>query len=207
MATAEAAPVRTAVISVPSMSASGCPGPIVEERDRRLVARQTDLVVAGEDRDELRLEDPVRVAGHRRQKAPLRLRRDAGRNGGATGAQLDEHALERVEELLEVEQPANLGAREDEHGQGSRPSAWRPSIGSCALQLPKLTKSSRDLAISWAPAVRSRQRKDSARDGERLGILVRERLLLVAEDGRREHVQKAVLVAVAERLVEARPSP
>jgi hypothetical protein len=23
------------------------------------------------------------------------------------------------------------------------PSAWRPSIGSCALQLPKLTKSSR----------------------------------------------------------------
>ena len=119
------------------------PGLVVEERDRRLVAGQTDLVVSGEDRDELRLEDPVRVAGHRRQKAPLRLGSDAGRNGRTAGAELDEHTLERVEELVEIEQASNLGAREDEHGQGSMPSAWRPSIGSCALQLPKLTKSSR----------------------------------------------------------------
>ena len=118
-------------------------GGVVEERDRRLVAGQPDLAVSGEDRDELRLEDPVRVAGHCRQKAPFRLGSDSGRNGRAAGAELDEHTLERVEELVEIKQASDIGAREDEHGQGSMPSARRPSIGSWALQLPKLTKSSR----------------------------------------------------------------
>ena len=83
------------------------------------------------------------------------------------------------------------------------PSAWRPSIGSCALQLPKLTKSSRasgDLVGSGRRARASES--DSAETAKRLGILVRERLLLVAEDSRGEQVQKAVLVAVAKRLVE-----
>ena len=80
------------------------------------MAGQADLAVLGEHRDELRLEDAVRVAGHRREEAALRARGDPRRNGRAPGAELDERALERVEQQVEVEQPSNLGAAQDEHG-------------------------------------------------------------------------------------------
>ena len=79
--------------------------------------RQRGGVVAGEDRDELRLEDPVRVAGHRGQE-PLvgDARGDPGRGRGAPGAQLDECALQGVEQEIEIQESSNVVSGEDEHG-------------------------------------------------------------------------------------------
>ena len=90
------------------------PGLVVEERDRRLVGRQ--IAVLGEDRHELRLEDSVRVPGHRREEPALRARGDPRRHGRPARAELDERALERLEQQLEVEQLAHLGPAQDEHG-------------------------------------------------------------------------------------------
>ena len=134
-------------------------GPVHEcerlRRSRRRRARSSPGGWAGRPRGSRRRPRRASSRGSRprsRASPPRRPRSVsaaiAGRNGRAPGAELDERALERVEQLVEIEQPADLGAREDEHGQGSMPSAWRPSIGSCALQLPKLTKSSRAWAIS-----------------------------------------------------------
>ena len=92
-------------------------GLVVEEADRRLVRRQRGDVVAGEDRDELRHEDPVRVAGHRGQE-PLvgDARGDAGRDRGASRAQLDERMLQGFEEEIEIQESSNVVSGEDEHG-------------------------------------------------------------------------------------------
>ena len=109
--------MRTAVIAVPSMSASGEPFSIVEQGDQRLMRGQADGVVAREDGDELRLEHAVEVAGHRaEQSTALHERGRPRRDRSATGAQLDECALEGIDEELQVEQPANLGLCEDEQG-------------------------------------------------------------------------------------------
>ena len=74
------------------------------------------IAVLGEDRHELRLEDSVRVPGHRRQEPALRARGDSRRHGRPARAELDERALERLEQQVEVEQLAHLGPAQDEHG-------------------------------------------------------------------------------------------
>ena len=106
--------MRTAVISVPSMRASGCP---VSSSKSEIVAWcDGQIAVLGEDRYELRLEDSVRVPGHRREEPALRARGDPRRHGRPARAELDEHALERLEQEVEVEQLAHLGPAQDEHG-------------------------------------------------------------------------------------------
>jgi hypothetical protein len=81
------------------------------------VGRQLGGVVSRKDRDELRLEDSVRVAGHRGQETLIRDASGyAGWDRSAPGAQLDECALEGVEEEIEIQKPSNLVSREDEHG-------------------------------------------------------------------------------------------
>ena len=98
----------------------------------------------------------------------------------------------------------DLRERDQSATSGSRPRVSRPSIGSCALQLPKPTKSS---CLTWAicsgpdRALPPAEGVGAHREGG--FILLGQRLLLVAvEDGRREQVEKAVLVAGANRVVE-----
>ena len=89
----------------------------VEQGDQRLMRGQAVGVVARKNRDELRLEHAVEIAGHRAEQATsLHVRGRSRRHRGATGAQLDECTLEGIEQELQVEQPANLGLCEDEHG-------------------------------------------------------------------------------------------
>ena len=80
------------------------------------MAGQSGLVVAWKDGDELRLQDAVGVAGHGSEETPVRdLRGDARRDRGAARAQLDEGALQRIEQEIEIEQPPNVVSTEDEH--------------------------------------------------------------------------------------------
>lgn len=72
--------------------------------------------VSREDGDELRLEHAVEVTGHRAEEpASLHHRGRSRRDRGTTGAQLDECALEGVDEEIQIEESANLGLCEDEH--------------------------------------------------------------------------------------------
>jgi hypothetical protein len=74
-ATAAVAPVRTAVITVPSITHSGAPLSSSNSAIKRLMRGKPAVVVAGEDRDELGLERPRQVPGHRTEEAPSVLAR------------------------------------------------------------------------------------------------------------------------------------
>ena len=117
MATAEAAPVRTAVISVPSMSASGLPVSSSKSAISAWWLGSPTASFPGKTETSFVSRIAVRVAGHRAEEPTLRhVRGGARRHGGAAGAQLDECTLERVEQKVEIEQPSNIVSREDQHG-------------------------------------------------------------------------------------------
>ena len=72
-----------------------------------------------EERDELRRQHAVHVARHRPEEAVLGEGGRARRHRGAARAQLDEGALERVEQQVDVEEPLHVLLRQDEHDASS----------------------------------------------------------------------------------------
>ena len=89
---------------------------MVEDHDRGLVG--VPVAVLREERDELDGEALVRqVGGHRAEEA-LHLRherRDPRRHGGAAAGQIGERPGHGVDQLVQVEQPLDVGPRQHEH--------------------------------------------------------------------------------------------
>ena len=73
--------------------------------------------VALEERDELDLEHVRRrqIRGHHAQQSVRRQGGDALRHRRLAGAQIRKGCGKRVDELVEIEQFFDVGAREDEH--------------------------------------------------------------------------------------------
>ena len=103
---------------VPSMSASGRP---FRSSNTAISAWCVGTpVVPGEHGDELRLEDAVDVAGHRGEEAAFGRRGDPRWDGRTALAERDE-GVERLEQGVDVEQPAHLLLTQYEHRRDHHP--------------------------------------------------------------------------------------
>ena len=123
--------MRSAVIAVPSRNAVGSP---VSGSNAAMTAWWVGSVVfCGKTLTSLLVsasEDGTRAGIAREERRALRdLRRDPGRGRRPPGAQVGHRGCERLDELVEVEEPLDLGAAEDQHpptlSVGGEPSGAR----------------------------------------------------------------------------------
>ena len=109
--TAAPPPVRMAVMCVPSITAIGVP----VSASKTAISAWCEGSCSGKSVTSFAASTPSTYPGIAPEQAMRPERGDPRRHGGAPGAQLHERPLERVEELVDVEEPLHLLLRDDEH--------------------------------------------------------------------------------------------